>query len=95
MPMYLTELASRELRGSMGVLCPLGVTFGVLVGQVLSLSQILGNDDYWPHLLAVFLLPLTICGIVLLFLPESPKYLFIIKKQPLLALKRKFIMDNY
>jgi SP family facilitated glucose transporter-like MFS transporter 3 len=43
MPMYLTELAPRPLRGPMGVLCPLGVTFGVLVGQVLSLSQILGT----------------------------------------------------
>jgi SP family facilitated glucose transporter-like MFS transporter 3 len=41
--MYLTELAPRPLRGPMGVLCPLGVTFGVLVGQVLSLSQILGT----------------------------------------------------
>ncbi|RZC33591.1 solute carrier family 2, facilitated glucose transporter member 1-like, partial [Asbolus verrucosus] len=41
MPMYLTELAPRLLRGSMGVLCPLGVTFGVLLGQILSLYKIL------------------------------------------------------
>ncbi|XP_068896897.1 solute carrier family 2, facilitated glucose transporter member 1-like isoform X3 [Tenebrio molitor] len=88
MPMYLTELAPRPLRGPMGVLCPLGVTFGVLVGQVLSLSQILGNENYWPHLLACYLLPLLVCSVVLIFLPESPKYLFIIKKQPHLAIKQ-------
>lgn len=41
--MYLCELSPLSLRGSMGVLCPLGVTFGVLVAQVVGLVQILGN----------------------------------------------------
>lgn len=40
--MYLTELAPLKLRGSMGVFCPLGITFGVLLAQVMSLNQILG-----------------------------------------------------
>ncbi|XP_044268428.1 solute carrier family 2, facilitated glucose transporter member 1-like isoform X2 [Tribolium madens] len=94
MPMYLTELAPNLLRGSMGVLCPLGVTCGVLVGQVLSLEGILGNEDYWPHLLGFYLLPLVSCSVILVFLPESPKYLFIIKKQPLLALKQLSLIRN-
>lgn len=89
MPIYLTELAPTLLRGSVGTLCPLGVTFGVLVGQVMSMHEILGNELYWPHLLAFYLLPLLLCSMVLLFLPESPKYLFIVKKQPHLAVKRK------
>lgn len=41
--MYLTELAPTNLRGAMGVLCPLGVTFGVLLGQIMSLSNVLGS----------------------------------------------------
>ncbi|KYB25426.1 solute carrier family 2, facilitated glucose transporter member 1 isoform X2 [Tribolium castaneum] len=94
MPMYLTELAPGLLRGSMGVLCPLGVTCGVLLGQVLSLEGILGNEDYWPHLLAFYLLPLASCSVILVFLPESPKYLFIIKKQPHLALKQLALIRN-
>lgn len=40
--MYLTELAPINLRGAMGVMCPLGVTFGVLLGQVMSLTDVLG-----------------------------------------------------
>ena len=91
MPMYLTELAPSLLRGSMGVLCPLGVTFGVLVGQVLSLYKILGNEEFWPHLLAFYLLPLLLCSFLLIFLPESPKYLFIVKKQPHLAIQRTYL----
>lgn len=43
MPMYLTELAPTALRGSMGVMCPLGITFGVLLGQITSMSQLLGT----------------------------------------------------
>ncbi|KAJ3642404.1 hypothetical protein Zmor_025196 [Zophobas morio] len=94
MPMYLTELAPSLLRGSMGVLCPLGVTFGVLVGQVLSLYKILGNEEFWPHLLAFYLLPLLICSFLLIFLPESPKYLFIVKKQPHLAIQQLASIRN-
>lgn len=40
--MYLTELAPLELRGSTGVLCPLGVTIGVLAGQIVSMRDLLG-----------------------------------------------------
>lgn len=35
-PMYLTELSPVALRGAMGVLCPIGLTIGVLIGQVSS-----------------------------------------------------------
>lgn len=45
MPMYLTELAPTKLRGAMGVMCPLGVTFGVLLGQIMSLTEILGRTQ--------------------------------------------------
>lgn len=43
MPMYLMELAPLHLKGSMGVLCPLGVCTGVLLGQIMSLPGILGE----------------------------------------------------
>ncbi|CAH0554862.1 unnamed protein product [Brassicogethes aeneus] len=80
MPMYLTELAPLHLRGATGVLCPLGVTCGVLVGQVMSMYKILGNESSWPNLLGFYLIPL-LCSTALPFLPESPKYIFVIKKQ--------------
>lgn len=41
-PMYLTELAPLHLKGATGALCPLGVTIGVLIGQILSMREILG-----------------------------------------------------
>lgn len=45
--MYLTEMAPLELRGAMGVFCPLGVTSGVLLSQIISLNQLLGKTYYF------------------------------------------------
>ncbi|XP_044754693.1 solute carrier family 2, facilitated glucose transporter member 1-like isoform X2 [Coccinella septempunctata] len=87
MPMYLMEMAPLHLKGSMGVLCPLGVCTGVLLGQIISLPGILGNEHYWNYCLSFFLIPLVLCSIIFPFLPESPKYLFIIKKNHQLAVK--------
>nr|CAI5823075.1 unnamed protein product [Callosobruchus analis] len=84
MPMYLTELAPLRLKGAMGVLCPLGLTFGVLAGQVISMNS---NKEYWPHCLAIYALPTFVSILILPILPESPKFLFVVKNQPQAALK--------
>lgn len=87
MPMYLTELAPLHLRGATGVICPLGITFGVLMGQVISLREFLGTEDLWPYLLAIYSILVVFGAFAFPFIPESPKYLFIIKKQQNLAIK--------
>ncbi|KAL3268136.1 hypothetical protein HHI36_007263 [Cryptolaemus montrouzieri] len=87
MPMYLMELAPLHLRGSMGVLCPLGVCTGVLLGQIVSLPKVLGNEDLWPYCLSFYLIPLVLCSFIFPFLPESPKYLFMIKRNHQVALR--------
>ncbi|KAJ8917744.1 hypothetical protein NQ315_005195 [Exocentrus adspersus] len=86
-PMYLTELAPLHLKGATGALCPLGLTVGVLIGQILSMYEILGNPEYWYYCLSFFCLPVFLCGATIHLLPESPKYVFVIKKQPQVALR--------
>lgn len=79
-PTFMTEVAPLKLRGAVGVLCQLGLTMGVLLGQVAGLSQVLGTKDSWHIMLAVFG-PLCIIGFfITLMLPETPKYLFVIKE---------------
>lgn len=95
MPMYLMELAPPRLKGAVGALCPLGVTLGILIGQILSMSRILGNESYWPYCLALSAIPQFVCALVIPVLPESPKYLFVIKKNPPLAIKRKILTRNH
>lgn len=81
MPMYLMELSPLRLKGSTGVLCPLGVCLGVLSGQIFSLYFVLGNAYYWSYCLALYTIPLIFASFFVIFLPESPKYLFVIKKE--------------
>ncbi|XP_058056049.1 solute carrier family 2, facilitated glucose transporter member 3-like isoform X1 [Anopheles bellator] len=78
-PMYLAEVSPIRLRGAMGVLCPLGLTAGVVVGQVTSLEQVLGTELLWHHALSCFGLLNVICYAFYFWLPESPKYLYSVK----------------
>ncbi|XP_048479621.1 solute carrier family 2, facilitated glucose transporter member 5 isoform X1 [Plutella xylostella] len=86
-PMYLTELAPLHLTGAMGVACPMGVNVGVLVGQVMGLDFLLGGVDDWPYLLAVYAVLVIICLPLLVILPESPKYLYVVKRNEAVASK--------
>ncbi|KAL4707387.1 hypothetical protein ACJJTC_008572 [Scirpophaga incertulas] len=86
-PMYLTELSPTQLTGTMGVACPMGVNVGVLVGQVMGLNFLLGGVNDWPYLLSVYALLVIICLPMLWILPESPKYLYVVRRDRESALK--------
>ncbi|KAJ8289914.1 hypothetical protein GJAV_G00006700 [Gymnothorax javanicus] len=76
-PMYLGELAPTALRGAFGTLHQLGVVVGILVAQIFGLEALLGSSTLWPLLLALTAFPAVIQSIMLLFCPESPRYLLI------------------
>lgn len=86
-PMYMAEIAPLRLRGAVGVLCQLGITCGVFLGQIAGLHSVLGTENSWHYMLGAFV-PLCVYALVLtsIALPESPKYLFIIKEQKQKAL---------
>jgi len=42
-PMYLGELAPKNLRGALGIIPQLFITIGILSAQVLGMRNILGN----------------------------------------------------
>ncbi|XP_046863615.1 solute carrier family 2, facilitated glucose transporter member 1-like [Xenia sp. Carnegie-2017] len=79
-PMYLTESSPKHIRGSLGVLHQLGCTIGILISQILGLEQLLGSEELWPVLLIFSAVPGFIVSFMLPFVPESPRYLLIIKK---------------
>ncbi|KAK3930434.1 Solute carrier family 2, facilitated glucose transporter member 1 [Frankliniella fusca] len=79
MPMYLTELAPVHLRGALGVICPMGINFGVFAGQFAGLDWLFGNEASWHVLLALFGPLAVVCGVLVPVLPESPKYLYLVR----------------
>lgn len=81
-PMYLSELAPLRLRGTLGVLCSMGVTGGVVVGQIGSLQEVFGTAERWHVAFSVFVLLVLVCLLPYPWFPESPKFLYIIAKNP-------------
>lgn len=78
-PMYLLELAPSSLSGSVGVFTCIGVTAGILLAQIVSLPQLLGNDDNWPYALSFYALLVLLCLLPLMCYPESPRWLYLVK----------------
>ncbi|KAM5248729.1 solute carrier family 2, facilitated glucose transporter member 5-like [Ctenodactylus gundi] len=79
-PMYLGELAPKNLRGALGVVPQLFITVGILVAQLFGLRNLLANDKGWPVLLGLTGVPAALQLLLLPFFPESPRYLLTHKR---------------
>ncbi|XP_032614715.1 solute carrier family 2, facilitated glucose transporter member 7 [Hylobates moloch] len=79
LPMYLGELAPKNLRGMVGTMTEVFVIVGVFLAQIFSLQAILGNPAGWPVLLALTGVPALLQLLTLPFFPESPRYSLIQK----------------
>ncbi|XP_017072610.1 solute carrier family 2, facilitated glucose transporter member 3 [Drosophila eugracilis] len=74
-PMYLVELAPVELSGSVGVFTCIGITGGIVLGQIFSFDFFLGTESLWPYALGASGI-FVIVGLAPIFwFPESPRFL--------------------
>ncbi|XP_069007636.1 solute carrier family 2 member 9, like 1 [Embiotoca jacksoni] len=77
--MYLGDISPRKIRGMVTLTSANFTSLGKLSAQLFGLSEMLGREDLWhivlclPGILSVFQV------MVLPFLPEAPRYLFIEK----------------
>ncbi|XP_061116550.1 solute carrier family 2, facilitated glucose transporter member 11 isoform X2 [Conger conger] len=78
-PMYFGESAPKHLRGAVTISSAVFTAFGVVLGQVVGLREILGSESCWPYLLASNAVPGLIQLLTLPWFPESPRYLLIDK----------------
>lgn len=76
-PLYLTEIASVNLRGALGTVSQLGVTIGLLFSQVLGLKEFLGTESLWPVLFGFAFVPAVLQLLTLPLCPESPRFLLL------------------
>uniref|UniRef100_A0A3Q1G0S6 Solute carrier family 2, facilitated glucose transporter member 5 n=1 Tax=Acanthochromis polyacanthus TaxID=80966 RepID=A0A3Q1G0S6_9TELE len=78
-PMYFGESAPKHLRGAVAFSSAVFTAFGIFLGQVVGLTEVLGAEPLWPYLLASNALPGLIQLVTLPWFPESPRYLLIDK----------------
>ncbi|XP_063064840.1 solute carrier family 2, facilitated glucose transporter member 9-like [Engraulis encrasicolus] len=79
-PMYLGEIAPKNLRGFLGLMPSIFICVGVFIAQILGLEELLGKEEYWPLFLSLVVIPTFIQLLFLPWFPESPRYLLIEKR---------------
>ncbi|XP_004715195.1 solute carrier family 2, facilitated glucose transporter member 9 [Echinops telfairi] len=87
LPMYLSEISPKEIRGSLGQVTAIFICIGVFIGQLLGLPELLGKESTWPYLFGVIVVPALVQLVSLPFLPESPRYLLFEKHDEAGAVK--------
>ncbi|KAI5630151.1 solute carrier family 2 (facilitated glucose transporter), member 15b, partial [Silurus asotus] len=78
-PMFLGEIAPKNLRGFLGLVPSIFICIGVFIAQILGLHELLGKEEHWPVFLSLVVVPTFIQLMVLPWFPESPRYLLIEK----------------
>lgn len=79
LPMYLMELAPLSLKSTLGVFCGMGVTGGVVCGQIFTLNGLFGCAEYWQYGLSFYIILIVMGYLPAIYFPSSPKYLYVIR----------------
>ena len=86
-PMYIGEIAPAEIRGRLVSFNQFAIIFGMLVVYFVNWGIAKGQTDAWIHEIGwryMFLslaIPATLFGILLFFVPETPRYLSLLNQE--------------
>jgi MFS family permease len=81
-PLYLSEIAPKNLRGAAGTLNQLAIVIGILLTNVMGLPQIFGTSELWPYLIGATIIPTMVHFIFFPFCVETPKFIYINRNDP-------------
>ena len=74
-PLYINEISPENSKGAFGACFQFGVTFGIVIANLLGLTYIMGTEDLWPWLLALGAVPCIVQVLLCFCSPETPTYL--------------------
>jgi sugar porter (SP) family MFS transporter len=80
-PIYISEVAPAKFRGRLGMLQQLAIVTGILLSFISNYVIVNGHlsfvheDNYWRYMLGAALIPSLIFFLLLLLVPESPRWL--------------------
>jgi MFS transporter, SP family, arabinose:H+ symporter len=78
-PVYISEIAPPKYRGRMVISFQANIVFGILIAYV-SNYLLAGGEDSWRWMLGIVAIPSIIFSILMLFTPETPRWLMLYKK---------------
>ncbi|ESO04687.1 hypothetical protein HELRODRAFT_187011 [Helobdella robusta] len=79
-PMYMLEVVPFNLKGAMGTIHQLFITIGIAMGSLFGLNNLLGVEGKWPILLLLNAVPGVASLVIFPFLPDSPRFLMLVRK---------------
>lgn len=77
-PVYISEIAPAQYRGRMVISFQLNIVFGILIAYV-SNYLLKGGENDWRWMLGIVAFPSLIFSILMLFTPETPRWLLLNK----------------
>ena len=77
-PLYLSESAPQAIRGGLISMYQLMITIGIVLAFVS--DTLLSYGGHWRMMLGIISIPAILMFIGVLFLPESPRWLFLVNK---------------
>ncbi len=86
-PMYIAEMSPREKRGQLTALFQFNIVAGIMIAYFSNWAIGLSTPDAWRWMLGVEAFPALFFMIMVLYVPESPRWLVLIKNQKEKALE--------
>lgn len=83
-PVYISEIAPAEYRGRMVISFQVNIVLGILIAYVSNYLLEGGNND-WRWMLGIVALPSLVFSILMLFTPETPRWLLLHKGDEAMA----------
>lgn len=82
-PIYISEIAPPAFRGRLGMLQQLAIVVGILLAFISNYLianvdyPILANENHWRYMLAAAVIPSLLFFVLILMVPESPRWLIL------------------
>ncbi|TAH18383.1 MAG: MFS transporter [Cytophagales bacterium] len=92
-PVYISEIAPPKYRGRMGISFQLNIVFGILIAYI-SNYLLQGGNDSWRLMLGIVAIPSLLFSVLMLFTPETPRWLLLKKGDEAAARKVLTITED-
>ncbi len=78
-PMYLSEISPLQIRGAMVFMFQLAITVGLMLAFII--NYLFAASENWHYMFAVGIILALLLGFGVLFLPKSPRWLLLMKRE--------------